>query len=257
MERLTFFRWCVLLTACMALAFPLNAQTTKLPISDFVAAQGQTSIFLPPVPDYEGWGQLVCASGGLSCASKPPDYPGLCIGDIVSVDYAGVADKFITGSGGQSSGTEMDGSVLVRPISNDRVEITVSLHTKNALTFVVAPFPLIPGASCMAPSDASPDFAIGPLLLGARANPVPALSQRALGDSFFHITFHNPVGSPLPDLIDLFSNRFSDIVDYSFHAVADGPTPGGGHGRVTVQQAGKPSRGNLQPSVVNFRQTGN
>ena len=106
----------------------------------------------------------------------------------------------------------------------------------------------------MAPSDA--DFAGGPLVLGARANTLPTLAQRALGESFWHITFQNPAGAPLPDLLDLFFNRFPDIFEYSFHAVASGPMTDGGQGTVTVQQAGKGSRGNTQPSVVNLRQTG-
>ncbi|MCC6390324.1 MAG: hypothetical protein IT167_06960 [Bryobacterales bacterium] len=238
----------------MALAFPLNAQTAKLPISDFLAVQGQSSIFIPPVQDFLGWAQALCTSRGLSCITKPPDYNGLCLGYLVSVDYAGLADKYITDNGGQSSGTVMEGSVLVRPIANNRIEVTVSLHTKNALTFVLAPYPLIPGTSCMAPSDAN--FATQSLTLGARANTLPPFSQRALGDSFWHITFQNPAGAPLPDLIDLFNNRFSDIFEYSFHAVATGPMAAGGEGTVTVQQASKGSRENLQPAVVNLRQTG-
>ena len=143
---------------------------------------------------------------------------------------------------------------MARALANGRVEVTVSLHTRNALTFVVAPSKLIPGTSCSALSDL--DFARGPLLLGARANTLPPLAQRALGESFFHVTFKNAAGSPLPDLVDLFNNRFSDLEEFSFHAVASGPMPGGGHGTVTVQQAGMGSRGNLQPAIVNFRQTG-
>lgn len=254
MQKLTLGRWCVLVLTCMALASTLNAQTTKLPISDFLAVQGQTSVYIPPVQDYVGWGQALCTSGGLSCMSPP--YAGLCFGDAAGVDYAGLADRFIVQQGGQSSGTEMDGHVLLRQLANNRMEVTVSLHTRNALAFVIAPPPskLIPGTSCAAPSDV--DFATWPVALGARANSVPPLAQRALGESFFHITFQNPAGGPLPDLIDLFNNRFSDIEEYSFHAVADGPMPGGGHGTVTVQQAGKGSRENLQPAIVNLRHTG-
>ncbi len=250
--NLTLGRWCMLVLTCVALASTLNAQTAKLPISDFLAVQGQTSVFIPPVPDLLGWSQALCTSGGLSCLSPP--YSGLCAGDFAWVDYAGVADRFITDHLGQSSGTETDGFILERPLANGRVEVTVSLHTKNALTFVVAPSKLIPGTSCTAVSDV--DFAGGPLLLGARANTLPSLAQRALGESFFHITFQNAAGSPLPDLVDLFNNHFSDIGEYSFHAVASGPTPDGGHGTVTVQQAGMGSRANLQPAIVNFRKTG-
>jgi hypothetical protein len=147
----------------------------------------------------------------------------------------------------------MDGSVLIRPRAGNRVEVAVSLHTKNALTFVLAPLGPIPGTSC----GSIPDFASGPLLMGTRANTVPPPAERALGDSFFHITFQNPAGAPLPDLLDLFNNRFSDIEEYSFHAVASGPMTGGGQGTVTVQQAGKGSRTNIQPAVVNLRKTGN
>jgi hypothetical protein len=252
MQQLTLGRCCVLVLACVALASTLNAQTTKLPISDFLAVQGQTSNFIPPVPDSLGWSQALCTSGGLSCLSPP--YTGLCTGNFAWVDYAGVADRFITDHLGESSGTEMDGFVMERPLANGRVEVTVSLHTRKALTFVVAPSKLIPGTSCADFSDL--DFAGGPLLLGARANTVPPLAQRALGESFFHVTFQQVAGSPLPDLVDLFNNHFSDIAEYSFHAVASGPMPGGGHGTVTVQQAGMGSRANLQPAIVNLRQTG-
>jgi len=254
MQRTILGRCCLLLLASMTLASAINAQTTKLPLADFLAVQGQTSIYLPPVPDYVGWGQALCMSGGLGCMTPP--YTGYCTGTLASVDYAGIADKFIVSNGGQSSGTATDGSVIVRQLANSRVEVTVSLHTTNALTFVMAPFPLIPRTSCMSPSDVN--FATQPLILGARANTVspPLLANRALGESFFHITYQAAASTPLMDLIDLFNNHFSDIQEYSFHAVADGPTPEGGQGTVTVQQTGKNSRGNIEAAVVNFRPKG-
>jgi hypothetical protein len=245
---------CRLLACIMLLAVSLNAQTTKLPIADFLAAQGQTSSFLPPVPDYLGWLQALCTSGGLSCLTSNGDFDKLCLGDGAAVDYAGLADRFITQNGGQSSGTVMDGSVLVRPLDAGHVQVEVTLNTRNALTFVVQPSALIPGTSCAAFADV--DLKAGPLVLGARALPIPPLAQRALGDSLFHITFVNPTGAPLPDLMDLFNNRFGDIKEYSFNASASGPTPDGGQGTVTIVQAGNGERSNIQPAIVNFRQIG-
>ena len=253
MQRFTLCRWCVLVLACMALAFTLNAQTTKLPISDLLAVQGHTSIYIPPVPDYLGWGQALCQNGGLSCVAAPP-YTGLCFGDLASVDYAGVADKFIVSRGGQSSGTTSDGFVQVRQLGNNRAQVTVSLHTKNALTFVLAPTPLIPGTACMSPSDVN--FATQPLALGVRAYPVPALAQRALGESTFNVVYEAAASSPLVDLMDLLNNHYSDVVEYLFFAVADGPTPGGGHGTVTVLQGGARNVANLEPAIVYFHQKG-
>jgi len=252
MQRLSFCRWCVLLITCAALACTLNAQTTERPISDFLAAQGQTSQFFPPVADLLGWAQGMCASGGLNCMSKPP-YDGLCLADFAWVDYAGVAERFLVQNGAMPSGTYYEGFVQQRPLDNGRVEVTVSLHTRNALVWVSKQTKLIPGTACAAPVDY--DW-YGPLALGARPTTLPPIGQRALGDAFLHLTFQNPAGAPLPDVIDLFYNRFSDIDEYSFHAVASGPVPGGGNGAVTIQQAGKGLRGNLQPSVVNFRETG-
>jgi hypothetical protein len=252
MQRLTFGRSCVLLVALVALACSLNAQVVKRPISDFIAAQGQTSIFMPPAPDLLGWLEGLCVSGGLKCLTPP--YDGLCVGNFAWVDYAGVADRFIVENGGISSGTETDGLVLERPLPGGRVEVTVSLRAKNALAFVVGPTKLIPGAKCAEFADI--DYAGGPLLLGARANTLPPPSQRALGHSFFHIVFKNDAGSPLPDIIDLFNNRYSDIEVFSFHAVASGPMPGGARGTVTVLQNSNIVRSNLQPAIINLRQTG-
>jgi len=249
---LTLRRWCARILTCMALAFTLNAQTTRRPISDLLAVQGHTSMYIPPVPDYLGWGQLLCENGSMSCVTPP--YTGVCLGDLGSVDYAGVADKFIVSQRGQSSGTEMDGFVLVRQLGDDRVEVTVSLHTKNALTFVVAPTPLIKGTSCMSFSDVN--FATQPVILGARAYPVPPLAQRALGESLFNVVYQAAAANPLVDLMDLLNNHMPDVKVYSFLATASGPTPGGGRGTVTIVQGGGASLTNLEPAYVYFHQIG-
>jgi hypothetical protein len=135
----------------------------------------------------------------------------------------------------------MGGSVPVRPLDVNRAEVTVALHTPNALTFVVKPDKLIPGTSCVAFPDV--DLKAGPLLMGVRALTIPPLAARALGESFFRITFINPAGGPLPDLSDLFIQR---------RRVR--PTPDGSYGTVTLVQAGNGARTNIQPAIVSFRQ---
>lgn len=155
-------------SACIFLVTALSAQTTSVPISEFLHNQGQSSSFFPPAGDYVGWVAVTCPSGGLSCWTHlPPGSSGnVCFGNFVLVDYAGLADRAITDNGGASSGTFEDGSVSERPVGDgSKVEVTVSLHTTNALTFVIAPTPP-KGSNCPGGSDF--DFSCGPVLLGAR-----------------------------------------------------------------------------------------
>jgi hypothetical protein len=257
MKQQAFCRWCVLALLCMALVTVLNAQTTKRPIEDFLTAQGKYSSFFPPVKDYLGWAQGLCTSGGLSCLSPHFDATRFCLGDFALVDYVGLADKYLVENGADSSGTVMDGTILERRLSDTSVEVTVTLHTKNALTFVLPPTPDVPPLCGF-----GFDFLSAPLLLGQRATAKPALADRALGESFLHISFINALGDPLPDLLDLFYSRYSDIKEYSFQAVATGPlrpafgVADGTPGTVTVVQAGNGSRSNIQPAVVRLRRTG-
>lgn len=61
------------------------------PCSDFLNAQGKTSRFFNPVPDYVGWTDAVNPNTLL------PETFGL-------VDYAGLADKYIKAKTGKSLG---------------------------------------------------------------------------------------------------------------------------------------------------------
>jgi hypothetical protein len=155
-------------------------QTTQRPIEEFVAAQGTYCLddgmggcllFVPPVANFLG-------------TSDPAR--GIC----AAVDYAGLADQWITAaSGGSISfGTTFSGSVTERPLDDGRAEVDVRLNTRDALTWAID--------GC--------DFATSPLLFGHRAPDVLAGEDAALGDVAFRIQFINTTpGAPLPDLIQL------------------------------------------------------
>lgn len=152
------------------LADPPNAVTR--PISDFVLAQGSTSFFIPPLPDFIGW------------TNNNP------ITMFASVDYAGVVASYLASHGGPILGTSVGGSVSERPLEDGRAEVTVLLHLGNALTWVMP----LPAA----------DFATDPLLYGYRGTDLlanPALTP-ALSSCQMKVVFTNTgMGAPLPDLI--------------------------------------------------------
>jgi hypothetical protein len=211
--------------------------TTTRPISDFVNAQGTFCfpdgaggclIFVPPIPNFLGWGDLRT-------------------GNCASVDYAGLADATYGGV----FGTQTSGIVVERPLPDGRAEVTVTLHTTKALTWVIE------GCS---------DFAGGTLLFGHRAPDVLAGADAALGDSFFEISFINTApGAPLPDLMQLFSVPApgQEFHQYVFRANAKGTlrsafgVPDGTPGMVTVAETGNIARSNIQAALVNLRKTGN
>jgi len=152
------------------------------PISDFVSAQGTFCLsdgmggcilFVPPVKNFVGW-----------------EVPGST--RIAAVDYAGLANSWIEGaSGGSVSfGTTTDGTIVERPMDDGRADVTLVLHTHNALTWV--------GDS------PTGDFATATLLFGVRAPDVLAGAQPALGDSVLSLHFINTApGAPMPDLLPL------------------------------------------------------
>lgn len=149
------------------------APVSTRPISEFVAAQGTSNIFIPPVPDFVGWG----------------DNP---FHQFASIDYAGLAAAWLHANGGADVGTEVSGTVVERKISDGRVVVTVVLHTTHAITWVWG---------------GDGDFATGPTQFGYRATEllatptlVPAFSNCEMNVEF---TNTGP-GAPLPDLVDAF-----------------------------------------------------
>jgi hypothetical protein len=215
----------------MALA---QGHATQRPIEQFVSAQGTFCFpdgsggcvtFVPPVANFIGSSNNTQDTPRQRSAKRK-----LC----ASVDYAGLADNK-----GVSFGTTMDGTVTERKLSDGRAEVTVRLHTKNALTWVIEG--RVKENDC--------DFAEGPLLFGHRLNDVlpPFNKDAALGDSFLQVVFINPMpGHPLPDLIQLFGfpEEGQQLRSFSFYASADGTlraafgVPEGTPGRAHTVQTG-------------------
>lgn len=210
-----------LLVAALAVAIP--AQASMRSIQEFVAAQGTyciddgsggCALIVPPVANFIGW----------TVNGETP---------VASVDYAGLANRpFDCGNGvigtDNPFGTTTDGMVLERPLKDGRAEITVVLHTKNALTWV-----------------ADGDFTSGPLLFGHRVCDVLGGADAALGDSQLQVVFYNSApGAALPDLMELLIARFTDLISLSFRSSADGSlraafgVADGTHGRATVTETG-------------------
>jgi hypothetical protein len=203
-----------------------QGKTSQRSIQDFLGAQGTFClpdgvggcvVFLPPVDNFVGWGD-------------PKN------GNLASVDYAGLANRWIeTASGGtRSLGTTFAGIVLERLLADGRVEVTVTLRTENALIFV-----------------AQTDFATGPLVFGHRAPEVLAGASPVLAHTTFHISFTNTApGAPLPDLMQLFFAPLTGqaFSNYSFHAEAHD-----GSASATVTQTGNAARTNIQAAIVKVK----
>jgi hypothetical protein len=222
-----------LLIGTLLLAWPARSSAqTQRPISDFLSTQGTYCIddgaggcflFVPPVANYVGWGdakRIVAAS----------------------VDYAGLADAYIeSASGGQVSlGTSFSGAVRETTNADGTADVTVDLHARNALLFVLGNF----------------DFAGGPLVLGHRAPEVAAGAPPGLADLEFHLSFTNTApGAPLPDLIQLFffPGPGQAIRGYAFTATGTGPAPDGTILRAMIVESGNAHTTSVEPAIVLVR----
>ncbi len=192
------------------------------PISDFVNAQGSTNIFIPPLPDFVGW------------TDNPPN--GCNSTAFASVDYAGLAARWLADNGGPSVGTQVSGSVTERPLPDGRADVKVILHTTNALSWVI-PFPVN-------------DIATDPTIFGDRATTLlanPSL-QPALSESHLQVSFTNTaMGAPLPDVVAFLLGTVQpgqSLEMLSFRSSGTGPlhasfgVPEGTPGRLTITQTG-------------------
>lgn len=192
------------------------------PISDFIEQQGTYCfpdgsggclLFVPPVENFFGWNDPVNNRGA-------------------SVDYAGLADKYLT-SVGIPLGTTFSGTIVELPMKDGRAEVKVVLHTKNALTWVI---------------EGGEDYATDPLLFGYRPTDVAAGATPVLADITFKVVFINTApGAPLPDLIQLVvapEEGQEGPLFFAMRAQAAGPlreafgVQDGTPGRATIIQTG-------------------
>jgi hypothetical protein len=149
------------------------------------------------------------------------------------VDFTGHANKWIVASGGKSLGTRTEGKVIERRLPDNRAEVTVLLHTKNALTWVMEPWAFDPYGD--------------DLVFGYRAQDVLDGADPALGESFLKWVFITKTpGAPLPDLFaeTVVGPPTVETLMLSFEAHADGTlreafgVPDGTPGRSQVTELG-------------------
>jgi hypothetical protein len=212
---------------------PANAQTGgQRPIGDFIDAQGTTAVFLqgpyaPGLPDY---------AVGFTTANCPGEFCQYPTSRIAVVDYAGGANKYLEKHGLGSLGTKTDGSITERLLPDGRAEVTVVLHTTNALTF----------ASTWDPSYSLPSppqsAETNIRLFGSSVQDLLHYPSRrpALGDSDLIMIFKNPtLGAPMPDLVKLFAFGAYPNLELTllyFSVNSTGPLPSGTSGKSTVLQ---------------------
>jgi hypothetical protein len=151
----------------------------KRPFADFLAGQGTTSMFVPPVPDYVGWVDDFFVTFAL-------------------IDYAGLANEWIKSqTGGRDLRTTVYGTLRERATSDGRAEVRVTMETRDALAWAF----LIADADFV--NDPLP-FLNTPLFFGARAQDVIEGAKPALARVSVEATFMNSApGAPLPDLVQL------------------------------------------------------
>lgn len=237
-------------------AGPDNARARQRPIENFVNQQGtfcvqipygvgDCRLFTPPVPNILAWN--VTRDDGIYVTAR--------------VDYAGVADGYLGGM----LGTTTEGSITERPLPDGRAEVSVRLHTKNALVWVV-------GREIL-PSGLGPAFR----LFGHTAQEVEAGDSPALADAEFRLVFINTApGAPLPDLTQFwFDPTYTGVRTFElFHARGTGQLIddlGGGQlvdgppAEVVIQQVGllevheKTGGGSADgwpAEIINLRQIG-
>ena len=188
-----------ILVAGVLLGLPAFADDDSDLLQEFLDVQGSNSTFVPPVGDYVGW-----ANGGFIL--------------FALVDYAGVADAWIQSQTDESIGTEIEGEVKIKDLSDEMVRIRVELKTEDALAWGFK----------IADADFENDplpFLNTPLLFGKRAQDVVEMgAEPDTVDTRFKIVFVQKAGAPFPDLVELFFAEPSEeqyLVKYKFTAHGD------------------------------------
>ena len=206
------------------LADQKNCQTR--PLSDFLNAQGELVQFFPPVNDYVGWFDAPFVNFGL-------------------VDYAGLANDYITDQTGQSLGTTSSGRILECELPDGRAKVSVVLNTKKALGFAQSIAEII---DCVDFADFDPSFLCADTIFGATAQDVVAGAEPAVGPASLRTSFViSAPGEPLPDFVDVVNDPATyKPVTLSFRSTTVGKRPDGTRARLIVQQvAATDADGNL------------
>jgi hypothetical protein len=218
-------------TPSTASSIQADAQGGKeRPIDDFIKAQGTTAVFnqgpfAPGLPDY---------AVGFTTANCPGDFCQYPTTRIVVVDYAGGANKYLKKHGYGSLDTKTDGSITERLLPDGRAEVTVVLHTTNALTFASTWDSSLPSP----PESAETNMR----LFGSSVQDLFRDPSRrpALGNSDLIMIFKNPtLGAEMPDLVKLFAFGAYpnlELTSLYFSVDAAGSMPGGTQVRCTVLQ---------------------
>lgn len=222
-------------TVLLAVLFPLLGQAGSMgeagplvgknclhvstrPLSDFLDAQGTTSLFFPPVQDMLAWTDGPFINFGL-------------------VDYAGLANAYIEATTGTSLGTKVSGTVLECARDDGTALISVVLSTQKALGFA---------QSIQALINNDFNFLNTPTIFGAKAQDVVDGADPALGPAHFRTTFviEYP-GGPLPDIRIAFQENIPDVrpITLDFRSTTVGTLPDGTRARLRIQQVGAADKG--------------
>ena len=186
------------------------------PISDFLMAQGTTSVFnfgATGMPDEIAW----ASSTNTILAGN---------GTWARVDYTGQDAAFL----GLNLGTTTSGTVSERPLADGRAEVTVNLTTHNAFAWATQFLPDFTNGSVL--------FGYTPTQLQANPNLRPPLA----GSHLQLVAIIPTPGSPLPDIVNDFilgnAPTGEELVSVSFRATATGLTPAGEQATLVVSQTG-------------------
>jgi hypothetical protein len=170
-----------------------NSEVVKRSLDELLAAQSSTSDFDPPFPDYNGW-------------STPLSDPAR----FAYMDYGGALAKYLDDNEGIDLGTKVHGAVSQRELPDGQAEVTVILHTTDALIWIV---------------NDEFDRVTGPLDFGYRPDEIianPSLDP-SLGECHLKFVFTIPSpDAPLPDITLVLIGETGTLLSYDFRAEAEG-----------------------------------
>lgn len=229
-------------TMAVILAVLASSAANAFTIQEFVAVQQKGActgaaappcpadqLFVPPVPNYNGWSGLQDGSRG--CTFQNGD---VC--RFAPVDYAGIADQYLRRHGSRGLGTWFEGTVRERPLDAHRLKVAVTLITHRALIWIskLTSYDVFTGHHSI--------FLTSPLLFGARPADVLRGRRAALAESVFEVRYVARRGAPIPNLITLLQSTPSAATFVRYRAWSIGPLgpafthPANGVGKASIAQ---------------------